>query len=78
MPVPLKALQQAGRDRIEDCYQHVNVLKEQLQELRNRFKFSNSTRVVHCTQNQMQQVCFLALGWVLLDFVGLHVMKYFI
>ncbi|XP_056100660.1 protein Niban 1 [Rhinichthys klamathensis goyatoka] len=50
------ALQQAGRDRIEDCYQHVNVLKEQLQELRNRFKFSNSTRVVHCTQNQMQQL----------------------
>ncbi|CAM4593748.1 unnamed protein product [Leuciscus chuanchicus] len=50
------ALQQRGRDRIEDCYQHVNVLKEQLQELRNRFKFSNSTRVVHCTQNQMQQL----------------------
>ncbi|KAK7162896.1 hypothetical protein R3I93_007061 [Phoxinus phoxinus] len=50
------ALQQAGRDRVEDCYQHVNVLKEQLQELRNRFKFSNSTRVVHCTQNQMQQL----------------------
>ncbi|KAK7159012.1 hypothetical protein R3I94_005372 [Phoxinus phoxinus] len=50
------ALQQAGRDRVEDCYQHVDVLKEQLQELRNRFKFSNSTRVVHCTQNQMQQL----------------------
>ncbi|XP_067218023.1 protein Niban 1 [Chanodichthys erythropterus] len=50
------ALQQVGRDRMEDCYQHVNVLKEQLQELRNRFKFSNSTRVVHCTQNQMQQL----------------------
>ncbi|XP_077081924.1 protein Niban 1 [Siphateles boraxobius] len=50
------ALHQVGRDRIEDCYQHVNVLKEQLQELRNRFKFSNSTRVVHCTQNQMQQL----------------------
>ncbi|XP_051770864.1 protein Niban 1-like [Ctenopharyngodon idella] len=50
------ALKQVGRDRMEDCYQHVNVLKEQLQELRNRFKFSNSTRVVHCTQNQMQQL----------------------
>ncbi|ROL44749.1 Protein Niban [Anabarilius grahami] len=50
------ALQQVGRDRMEDCYQHVNVLKEQLQELRNRFKFSNSARVVHCTQNQMQQL----------------------
>uniref|UniRef100_A0A8C1BJK6 Niban apoptosis regulator 1b n=1 Tax=Cyprinus carpio carpio TaxID=630221 RepID=A0A8C1BJK6_CYPCA len=50
------ALQQLGRDRMEDCYQHVNVLKEQLQELRNRFKFSNSTRVVHCTQSQMQQL----------------------
>ncbi|XP_073704764.1 protein Niban 1-like [Garra rufa] len=50
------ALQQVGRDRMEDCYQHVNVLREQLQELRNRFKFSNSTRVVHCTQSQMQQL----------------------
>ncbi|KTG01916.1 hypothetical protein cypCar_00016694 [Cyprinus carpio] len=50
------ALQQVGRDRMEDCYQHVNVLKEQLQELRNRFKFSNSTRVVHDTQSQMQQL----------------------
>ncbi|XP_026062263.1 protein Niban-like [Carassius auratus] len=50
------ALQQVGRDRMEDCYQHVNVLKEQLQELRNRFKFSNSTRVVHGTQSQMQQL----------------------
>uniref|UniRef100_A0A672SY75 Protein Niban-like n=1 Tax=Sinocyclocheilus grahami TaxID=75366 RepID=A0A672SY75_SINGR len=34
----------------------LDVLKEQLQELRNRFKFSNSTRVVHCTQSQMQQL----------------------
>lgn len=51
-----KALQQVGRDRLEDCYQHVNVLKEQLQELRNRFKFSNTTRVVHSTQTQMQQL----------------------
>ncbi|XP_016105328.1 protein Niban-like [Sinocyclocheilus grahami] len=50
------ALEQVGRDRMEDCYQHVNVLKEQLQELRNRFKFSNSTQVVHGTQNQMQQL----------------------
>ncbi|XP_026139428.1 protein Niban-like [Carassius auratus] len=50
------ALQQLGRDRMEDCYQHVNVLKEQLQELHNRFKFSNSTRVVHGTQSQMQQL----------------------
>ncbi|XP_016328280.1 protein Niban-like [Sinocyclocheilus anshuiensis] len=50
------ALQQVGRDRMEDCYQHVSVLKEQLQELRNRFKFSNSTQVVHCTQSQMQQL----------------------
>lgn len=51
-----KALQLVGRDRLDDCYQHVNVLKAQLQELRNRFKFSNSMRVVHCTQNQMQQL----------------------
>ncbi|XP_043114915.1 protein Niban 1 [Puntigrus tetrazona] len=50
------ALQKVGCDRIEDCYQHVNVLKEQLQELRNRFKFSNSARVVHGTQSQMQQL----------------------
>ncbi|XP_056597287.1 protein Niban 1 [Triplophysa dalaica] len=51
-----KALQLVGRDRLDDCYQHVNVLKEQLQELRNRFKFSNSMQVVHYTQNQMQQL----------------------
>ncbi|KAI7809888.1 putative protein Niban-like, partial [Triplophysa rosa] len=51
-----KALQLVGRDRLDDCYQHVNVLKEQLQELRNRFKFSNSMWLVHYTQNQMQQL----------------------
>ncbi|XP_051989482.1 protein Niban 1-like [Xyrauchen texanus] len=50
------ALEQVCRDRMEDCYQHVNILNEQLQELRNRFKFSNSTRVVHSTQGQMQQL----------------------
>ncbi|TRY56826.1 hypothetical protein DNTS_004097, partial [Danionella cerebrum] len=50
------ALQQLAGDRMEDCYQHLNILKEQLQELRNRFRFSNSTRLVHCTQSQMQQL----------------------
>ncbi|XP_051554492.1 protein Niban 1-like [Myxocyprinus asiaticus] len=50
------ALKQVGRDHMEDCYQHVSVLKEQLQELRNRFKFSNSIQVVQCTQSQMQQL----------------------
>ncbi|XP_051983632.1 protein Niban 1-like isoform X2 [Xyrauchen texanus] len=55
------ALKQVGRDRMEDCYQHVSVLKEQLQELRNRFKFSNSIQVVHYTQSQMQQLMENAL-----------------
>uniref|UniRef100_A0A8B9HDP7 Niban apoptosis regulator 1b n=1 Tax=Astyanax mexicanus TaxID=7994 RepID=A0A8B9HDP7_ASTMX len=51
-----KTLDEVGRAQLEDCYQHVTVLKEQLQELRNRFKFSNSTLLVHTTQSHMQQV----------------------
>ncbi|XP_017581182.2 protein Niban 1 [Pygocentrus nattereri] len=51
-----KALEEVGRAQLEDCYQHVTVLKEQLHELRNRFKFSNSTLLVHTTQGHMQQL----------------------
>ncbi|XP_072547509.1 protein Niban 1 [Salminus brasiliensis] len=51
-----KALEEVGHAQLEDCYQHVSVLKEQLQELRNRFKFSNSTLLVHTTQSHMQQL----------------------
>ncbi|KAG9264772.1 protein Niban [Astyanax mexicanus] len=51
-----KTLDEVGRAQLEDCYQHVTVLKEQLQELRNRFKFSNSTLLVHTTQSHMQQL----------------------
>ncbi|XP_035390306.1 protein Niban 1 isoform X2 [Electrophorus electricus] len=51
-----KALAEVGHSQLEDCYQHVTVLKEQLQELRNRFKFSNSTLLVHSTQSHMQQL----------------------
>ncbi|XP_036421218.1 protein Niban 1 [Colossoma macropomum] len=51
-----KALEEIGHAQLEDCYQHVTVLKEQLHELRNRFKFSNSTLLVHTTQGHMQQL----------------------
>ncbi|XP_060800262.1 protein Niban 1 [Neoarius graeffei] len=51
-----KALEDVSHAQLEDCYQHVSVLKEQLQELRSRFRFSNSTLVVHKTQSHMQQL----------------------
>ncbi|KAF7700256.1 protein Niban 1 [Silurus meridionalis] len=51
-----KALAEVSHVQLEDCYQHVSVLKEQLQELRSRFRFSNSTLVVHKTQSYMQQL----------------------
>ncbi|XP_076831970.1 protein Niban 1 [Brachyhypopomus gauderio] len=52
-----KALAEVGGGgRLEGCYRHVSVLKEQLQELRNRFKFSNSMLLVHNTQSHMQQL----------------------
>ncbi|KAG7321684.1 hypothetical protein KOW79_014542 [Hemibagrus wyckioides] len=51
-----KALEEVSHAQMEDCYQHVIVLKEQLQELRSRFRFSNSTLVVHKTQSHMQQL----------------------
>lgn len=51
-----KALEDVSHAQLEDCYQHVSILKEQLQELRSRFRFSNSTLVVHKTQSHMQQV----------------------
>ncbi|XP_017346878.1 protein Niban 1 [Ictalurus punctatus] len=51
-----KALEEVSHAQLEDCYQHVSVLKEQLQELRSRFRFSNSTLVVHKTQSHMQQL----------------------
>ncbi|XP_066517988.1 protein Niban 1 [Hoplias malabaricus] len=51
-----KVLEEIGGAQLEDCYQHVTVLKEQLQELRNRFKYSNSTLLVHTTQSHMQQL----------------------
>ncbi|XP_055722043.1 protein Niban 1-like isoform X2 [Salvelinus fontinalis] len=41
---------------LEECYQKVEVLTEQLQELRHRFKFSNSVRLIHSTQIDMQQL----------------------
>ncbi|RXM28361.1 Protein Niban [Acipenser ruthenus] len=41
--------------KMQPCYRKVDVLCEQLQELRNRFKFSNTDRLVQITQNYMQQ-----------------------
>ncbi|XP_062872662.1 protein Niban 1 [Trichomycterus rosablanca] len=51
-----KALEDISHTQLEDCYQRVSVLKEQLHELRTRFRFSNSTLVVHNTQSHMQQL----------------------
>ncbi|KAL4660151.1 protein Niban-like [Arapaima gigas] len=51
-----KALDQLGRDGLQDCYQHMEVLFVQLQELRHRFKFSNAVRLVQCAQINMQQL----------------------
>ncbi|KAK1164016.1 protein Niban 1-like isoform X1 [Acipenser oxyrinchus oxyrinchus] len=42
--------------KMQPCYRKVDVLCEQLQELRNRFKFSNTDRLVQITQNYMQQI----------------------
>uniref|UniRef100_A0A8K9XP15 Niban 1/2/3 domain-containing protein n=1 Tax=Oncorhynchus mykiss TaxID=8022 RepID=A0A8K9XP15_ONCMY len=50
-----QALGQMCQASLEECYQKVEVLTEQLQELRHRFKFSNSVRLIHCTQIDMQQ-----------------------
>ncbi|XP_030630585.1 protein Niban 1 [Chanos chanos] len=51
-----KALEKVRCAPLVSCYQHVEVLKEQLQELRNRFKFYNTTLLVQSTQNHMQQL----------------------
>uniref|UniRef100_A0A4W5JYE0 Niban apoptosis regulator 1b n=1 Tax=Hucho hucho TaxID=62062 RepID=A0A4W5JYE0_9TELE len=51
-----QALGQMCQASLEECYQKVEVLTEQLQELRHRFKFSNSVRLIHCTQIDMQQM----------------------
>ncbi|KAL0967008.1 hypothetical protein UPYG_G00303340 [Umbra pygmaea] len=51
-----QALGEMRQASLDACYQEVEVLKEQLQELRHRFKFSNSVRLVHRTQIDMQQV----------------------
>ncbi|KAK1165311.1 protein Niban 1-like isoform X1 [Acipenser oxyrinchus oxyrinchus] len=42
--------------KMQPCYRKVDVLCEHLQELRNRFKFSNTDRLVQITQNYMQQI----------------------
>ncbi|XP_039590871.1 protein Niban 1a [Polypterus senegalus] len=42
--------------KMQPCYQQVEVLGEQLQELRTRFKFSNTDRLVQNSQNYMQKL----------------------
>ncbi|KAI1882920.1 hypothetical protein AGOR_G00239860 [Albula goreensis] len=51
-----QALAQLRRASLRDCYRRVDVLREQLHELRNRFKFSNTDRLVQSAQNDMQQL----------------------
>ncbi|XP_048844397.1 protein Niban 1-like [Brienomyrus brachyistius] len=56
-PADLKgALDKLGREGLQDCHQHLDVLTVQLQELRNRFKFSNVARLVHCALIDIQQL----------------------
>ncbi|KAJ8357198.1 hypothetical protein SKAU_G00199920, partial [Synaphobranchus kaupii] len=51
-----QALGQLRRASLRECYRHVDVLREQLHELRNRFKFSNTERLVQSAQIDMQQM----------------------
>ncbi|XP_036410282.1 protein Niban 1-like [Megalops cyprinoides] len=51
-----QALEQLQQTRVQDCYHRVDVLREQLHELRNRFKFSNADRLVQTTQIDMQRL----------------------
>ncbi|KAJ8270304.1 hypothetical protein GJAV_G00112740 [Gymnothorax javanicus] len=51
-----EALGQLQRASLQDCYRHVDVLREKLLELRNRFKFSNTDRLVQSAQIDMQQL----------------------
>ncbi|XP_035277761.1 protein Niban 1-like [Anguilla anguilla] len=51
-----EALGQLRRTSLRDCYRRVDVLREQLHELRNRFKFSNTDRLVQSAQTDIQQL----------------------
>ncbi|XP_048831943.1 protein Niban 1-like [Brienomyrus brachyistius] len=51
-----QALEQMGRAELQDCYRHVDTLSHQLLGLRDRFRFSNSSWLVHNTQIDMQQL----------------------
>ncbi|KAJ8274457.1 hypothetical protein COCON_G00090820 [Conger conger] len=51
-----EALGQLRRASLRDCYRHVDVLREKLHELRNRFKFSNTERLVQSAQIDIQQL----------------------
>ncbi|KAI1891482.1 hypothetical protein AGOR_G00144270 [Albula goreensis] len=55
------ALEQLRKSSLQGCYQHVDVLQDQLQELHSRYNFSNCSGLVHSTQIDMQQLMENAL-----------------
>ncbi|XP_060686278.1 protein Niban 1a isoform X1 [Hemiscyllium ocellatum] len=42
--------------KMQPCYNKVSPLQDQLQELKNRFKFTNTQWLIQTTQNSMQQL----------------------
>ncbi|XP_036376735.1 protein Niban 1a [Megalops cyprinoides] len=51
-----KSLEGMRKASLQGCYQHVDVLCEQLQDLNSRYNFSNCSGLVHSTQLDMQQL----------------------
>ncbi|KAJ8384514.1 hypothetical protein AAFF_G00204290 [Aldrovandia affinis] len=51
-----QALEQLRKTSLDGCYQHVDVLQGQLQELHSRYNFSNCNGLVHSTQIDIQQL----------------------
>ncbi|XP_063056868.1 protein Niban 1 [Engraulis encrasicolus] len=51
-----QALQQAGRERLEDGFQGLDTLHDKLQGLQQRFGFSNTPKLVQGAQRDMQQL----------------------
>ncbi|KAG5275654.1 hypothetical protein AALO_G00123080 [Alosa alosa] len=51
-----QALQQASKTELEESFQRLDALHEKLQELQQRFSFSNTTKLVQGAQKHMQQL----------------------
>ncbi|XP_062411739.1 protein Niban 1-like isoform X2 [Sardina pilchardus] len=51
-----QALQQASKTELEESFRSLDALHEKLQELQQRFSFSNTTKLVQGAQKHMQQL----------------------